>query len=149
MKPQIIENYLGEFRMGTNGFGITIINKDVTINVFDKEIIFASAEKKINIENYIDYSNDSKYLIIEGAFFTYIIDLIDNTISIYQCTIKDANGAWSEEIPIMGNNKTHINTKKRHYYIQYPFFTQSEFTNKWNYYKWKRLEQINEMINGS
>jgi len=69
----------------------------------------------------IEKSSDGNALCISGQCATYILKLKKNLISLYKITVRDANNEWTEETPVFGQEKMHIDGFKRHYSIQVPF----------------------------
>jgi hypothetical protein len=139
---------LGEFRMGTEGFGVQIQTPDGRIESLANEIVFHrpghADEESGWHEHFLDSSADGRFLIIEGAFSTFVVDLEELTLSLYKDTIRSIDKIWSEETPIYGEDTFHINGKRRHYYLQFPFIEDPDFPRHRSAYHALRLRQISE-----
>jgi hypothetical protein len=137
-------NPLGEIRMGCDAYGITIKTNFGDFDVFkDVPILIGHTDHSRCIEQ----SNCKRYLLLMGEFGTYILDIKDQSISIYKTTIRGSNNEWSEEQAIFGKDKTHINGFSLHYYLQFPFVRQKIFYEILGKYEALRKEQIEAAVN--
>ncbi|CAH8188420.1 hypothetical protein [Vibrio aestuarianus] len=132
---------LGEFRMGCEGYGLIISTTHGIIDVFKDEIISVNSQDS---ERIVMHSKCDDFLLINGEFDQYIVDIKGQRISVYRTTIR-TSGIWSEEIAIFGKEKTHINGFSRHYYLQFPFVIQQDFKRTLSRYKSLREQQLLEM----
>ncbi|KJQ84363.1 MULTISPECIES: hypothetical protein [unclassified Vibrio] len=132
---------LGEFRMGCEGYGLIISTTHGAIDIFKDEIISVNSQDP---ERVVMHSKCGDYLLINGEFDQYIVDIRELRISVYRTTIR-TNGIWSEEIAVFGKEKTHINGFSRHYYVQFPFVIQQDFKKTLSHYKSLREQQLLEM----
>ena len=137
-------NPLGEIRMGCDAYGITIKTNFGDFDVFkDVPVLIGSTD----YSKYIEHSSCKRYLLLKGEFGTYILDIKDQSISVYKTTIRSSNGEWSEEQAIFGKDKTHINGFSCHYYLQFPFVTQQSFYKTLGKYEALRRVQIEAAVN--
>lgn len=136
-------NSLGEIRMGADAYGISIDCEGKAIKcLWETPVIVTAGDPTIDSEE----SSDGNYLIVKGAFATYLFDLTEMTISMFKATIRGRDGIWTEENPILGTEVRHFNgTSGKHYYVQYPFLGDFEFNRVWKRYEEKRLEQLHQL----
>ena len=144
MKYKVEINGLGEIRMGAEAFGLKVITETGEFNsLWDEPVLVGDDDYSKVIEK----SNDGNALCINGQFATYILNLKENTISLYKVTVRGSNNEWSEETPIFGPDKTHISGFKKHYYIQFPFVKDIELHTYVSKYVQLRQTQIEEAVN--
>ncbi|MFM1694675.1 hypothetical protein [Aeromonas salmonicida] len=137
-------NPLGEIRMGCDAFGVVIKTNFGNFGLFkDSPIIIGNTDhSKVIVQ-----SKCKRYLLVKGSFGTYILDIKDQSISIYKTTIRGAGNEWSEEQAIFGKDKTHIKGFDQTYYLQFPFVRQSEFNAVLSKYESLRKAQIEAAVN--
>lgn len=137
-------NPLGEIRMGCDACGVLIKTNFGDFDVFkDVPVLIGSTDHS----KYIEQSSCKRYLLLKGEFGTYILDIKDQSISVYKTTIRGSNNEWSEEQAIFGKDKTHINGFSRHYYLQFPFVRQKSFYDTLGKYEALRKQQIEVAVN--
>lgn len=85
--------------------------------------------------------------MVKGSFGTYILDIKEQSISIYRTTIRGKNNEWSEEQAIFGKDKTHIKGFSQTYYLQFPFVRQSQFNEVFSKFESLRKQQIETAVN--
>lgn len=137
-------NPLGEIRMGCDAYGVIIKTNFGDFDIFrDVPILIGHTDHSKCIE----HSKCNRYLLLRGEFGTYILDIKDQSISVYKTTIRGANNEWSEEQAIFGKDKDHINGFSRHYYLQFPFVRQKSFYEILGKYEALRKEQIEAAVN--
>lgn len=144
---QITPVPLGEFRMGVEGFGAGIIAKSKPIGCLKKEIVFVKpwiAGSSNWYEEFVEFSPDGRFLILHGEFSTFVIDIEGGTLSLFKDTIRSSDGIWCEETSILGRDICHVNGTRRHYYLQFPFLSEADFTKQRGIYHELRLRQIEE-----
>jgi hypothetical protein len=144
---QITAVPLGEFRMGVEGFGANIIVKSKPIRCLEKEIVFVkprSAASSNWYEEFVEFSEDGRFLLLHGEFSTFVIDIECGTLSLFKDTIRSPDGIWCEEISILGRDTCHVSGTRRHYYLQFPFWSDSDFIKRRGIYHELRLRQIEE-----
>jgi len=134
-------NPLGEITMGCEAYGATI---KTNYGNFDFLSQVPVAVGKENVKDRIEASACGHYLKIEGEFSTWVLDIKNQSISIYRTTIKTKNNEWSEEQVIYGSERTHINGFKKHIYLQFPFVGKARFEEKRKDYESLREKQIRE-----
>jgi len=127
--------------MGCEAYGVTI---KTNYGEFDFLSLTPVAVGKENIKDRLEMSSCGQYLKVEGEFATWVLDIMNQSISIYRATIRTKNNEWSEEQVIYGNERTHISGFKRHIYLQFPFVPKSSFEQKYRDYESIRQRQINE-----
>lgn len=130
--------------MGCDAYGVIIKTN------FGDFYIFRDAPILIGHTDYskcIEQSTCTRYLLLRGAFGTYILDIKDQSISVYKATIRGSNNEWSEEQAIFGKDKNHINGFSRNYYLQFPFVQQQLFHEIFGKYETLRIQQINSAVN--
>ncbi|MCZ4371292.1 hypothetical protein O4H50_05765 [Vibrio diazotrophicus] len=132
---------LGEIRMGCEGYGLIIYTVHGVIDVFKDEIISVNSQDS---ERVVMLSKCGEFLMVNGEFGQYIVNIREQRISVYRITIR-SNSIWSEEIAVFGKEKTHINGFSRHYYLQFPFIIQQDFQKTLSRYKSLRERQLLEM----
>ncbi|MBR7630936.1 hypothetical protein KAT72_18400 [Aeromonas popoffii] len=137
-------NPLGEIRMGCDAFGVVIKTNFGNFDLFKNTpiIIGNTDHSKVIVQ-----SKCKRYLLVKGSFDTYILDIKDQSISIYKKTIRGTGNEWSEEQAIFGKDKTHIKGFDQTYYLQFPFVRQSEFNAVLSKYESLRKAQIEVAVN--
>ena len=135
---------LGEIRMGCEAYGIVIKTKK---GIFDT---FSNIPVLVGTEDYsecLEQSSCMQYVLLYGAFGTYILDIENQAVSAYKTTVRTLKGEWSEEQAIFGSEKKHINGFSRHIYLQFPFVSKNEFLTVLKKYESFREQQIEEAVN--
>lgn len=138
---------LGEIRMGCTAYGINIKAVNGEFKSLEAAPILVGSDDWKNI---VEASTCCRYLVIHGQFCIYILDLEEISVSLYRATIRGRIGewdegvtVWSEETPICGSNTFHLNgVSGKHYYLQFPFVRDSEFSNFFDSYHALRMQQI-------
>lgn len=132
---------LGEIAMGCPSYGLIINTNFGQVDVFREIPIVIGSE---NYRQQIDQSTCSRYLSISSDFGIYILDIKDQSISIFKITIRSNDGAWSEEQAIYGSNEEHIKgfSHNKQYFLQFPFVRKNKFLEILNDYKTMRQKQI-------
>jgi hypothetical protein len=96
-----------------------------------------------NWSSRIHESTCGNYLIVDGAFFTFVLAVKDQSLALYKATIRGDDQVWCEETPIYKTETVHLNgANGKHYYLQYPFVTDSQFWDAFHVYEQLRLTQI-------
>jgi hypothetical protein len=151
--PKIETIPIGEIRMGCEAFGLIIKTAYGDFEIFKDMPILVGSE---NYQDRIEISSCNKYIKILGSFGVYILDVHDQSVSIYKTTIRanviDTRGfgegsEWSEEQAIYGAVKTHIDSFKSHFYLQFPFIKKEHFQSTLESYETLRIKQIKEAVN--
>lgn len=135
---------LGEIRMGCDAYGVVI---NTSFGCFD---IFSDVPVLIGQTDHskcITQSSCKRYILIQGGFGVYILDIKDQAISIYKTTIRGVGNTWSEEQAVYGCEQTHIKGFSKTYYLQFPFVKQSEFNLVKTRFENLRKQQIREAVN--
>ena len=141
---QVELNPLGEIRMGCNAYGLQIKTNFGDFELFkDVPILIGHTDYSKCIEQ----SECQRYLLLRGGFGIYILDIKDQSISIYKLTIRGENNELSEENPIFGKEKQHISGFSKSYFLQFPFVKKTEFNNVLSKFETLRKKQINELVN--
>lgn len=137
-------NPLGEIRMGCDAYGVVIKTNFGNFDLFkDTPVLIGHTDhSKVIIP-----SKCKRYLLVKGCFGTYILDIKDQSISVYKTTIRGAGNEWSEEQAIFGKDKTHIKGFDQTYYIQFPFVRQAKFNEVLSKYESLRKKQIEAAVN--
>ena len=137
-------NPLGEVRMGCDAYGVIIETSFGRFDIFKEVPILIGHE---DYTKHIEQSACHRYLLLRGEFGIYILDIKDQSISVYQTTIRGVTNEWSKEQAIFGQKKSHINGFSRAYYLQFPFVRQSAFYEVLGKYEALRKQQIEIAIN--
>jgi hypothetical protein len=140
---EVKEHPLGEIRMGSEGYGITLTCPGGEANALKNEVVLLTSSPQKDRVNLVA-CNDSHF-VIEGTFATWIFNAADISWSLFRITVRDG-GTWSEETPIFGSDRYHFNGENgRHYYVQFPFCRDSDCQELWKRYKALRIEQIRNL----
>lgn len=137
-------NPLGEIRMGCDAYGMTLKTNFGDFDLFKDTLILIG---HTDCSKHIEQSTCKRYVLLKGEFGIYILDIKDQSISIYKTTIRGENNEWSEEQAIFGKDKIHINGFSRQYYLQFPFVRQASFYKVLGKYELLRKEQIQAAVN--
>ena len=130
--------------MGCDAYGVVIKTNFGDFDIFkDTPILIGHTDHSKCIEK----SECNRYLLLKGEFGKYIIDIKDQSISVYRITIRGINNEWSEEQAIYGKDKCHIKGFSHHYYLQYPFVRQASFYEVLGKYEALRKQQIEAAVN--
>ena len=141
---EIVLNSLGEIRMGCDSYGVIIKTSFGDFEIFkDTPVLIGHTDHS----KCITQSDCKRYLLINGSFGTYILDIKDQSISIYKTTVRGASNEWSEGQAIFGRDKTHISGFSQTYYLQFPFVKQSQFNEVLSKYESLRKDQIEAAVN--
>lgn len=131
---------LGEIHMGSEAWGLSIAGKQSTFTALSNHPVLVGSA---NWTDRVMHSRCGDYLIVEGAFFTFVLSLGHQTLSLYKATLRDDTGTWCEETPIFGEETQHLNgANGKHYYVQFPFIPDEEFWPVFRTYEQLRLAQI-------
>ncbi len=137
-------NPLGEIRMGCDAYGLVIKTSFGDFDVFkDIPVLVGHTDHS----KCVVQSDCRRYLLVNGGFGTYMLDIKGQSISIYKATIRGSNNEWSEEQAIYGKDKTYIKGFSRTYYLQFPFVKQHQFSDVLFKYESLRKEQIEAAVN--
>lgn len=74
--------------MGCDAYGISIKTNFGDFDIFKDVPIFIGHTDYLKC---IEQSKCSRYLCLKGAFGTYILDIKDQSISVYKTTLRGAN----------------------------------------------------------
>jgi hypothetical protein len=132
--------------MGAEGYGVIINTEKARIDCLAEQIVFVNPigyPDKTDLNSLFDRSRDERFLIVEGAFETFIVDLKLSSVTMFRETIR-ARDIWCDENPIWGDDHVHIDGLKRHYFVQFPFFSNGKFIERRQEYRNMRLGQIEE-----
>jgi len=142
---------LGEFRMGCDAYGLVVSSARGTFRALEAAPVFVGNE---DTDKALELSTCDRYLIVGGAFATYVLDLEDTSISLFKVTIRkrirsenpyEDFSVWSEENPIYQKHNLHLNGKSgRHYFLQFPFVRDEDFNASFDIYHALRVRQILE-----
>ena len=132
--------------MGCEAYGLIINTNFGSFEQFSKTPILIGSE---NYSRCIEHSSCKNYILIRGEFHVYILNLMEQTISIYKATIRGVENTWSEEQAIYGNKKYHIGSFSRQYYLQFPFVHKEKFLSFLGKYEALRREQISAAVNAT
>lgn len=137
-------NLLGEIRMGCDAYGVVIKTNFGCFEIFkDIPVLIGHTDHS----KCISQSECKRYLLVKGGFGTYILDIKEQSISIYKTTIRGKNNEWSEEQAIFGKDKTHIKGFDQTYYLQFPFVRQAQFNEVFSKFECLRKRQIEAAVN--
>lgn len=137
-------NPLGEIRMGCDAYGVVIKTNFGCFDIFkDTPVLIGHTDHS----KCITQSECKRYLLVKGSFGTYILDIKEQSISIYKTTIRGKNNEWSEEQAIFGKDKTHIKGFDQTYYLQFPFVRQAQFNEVFSKFECLRKQQIEAAVN--
>ncbi len=132
---------LGEIRMGCAAYGLTIKTNYGEFDLLSTIPVVVGEE---SVKDRIELSSCAQYVKVEGEFATWILDIRNQSISIYRTTIKTIDNEWSEEQAIYGKEKKHINGFKKHVYLQFPFVDKANFETVYKAYEALRQKQIRD-----
>ena len=137
---------LGEAAMGCPSYGMTINTNFGSIDCFKEIRIVIGSE---NYRKQIEQSACSRYLRLWSDFGTYIIDIKDQSISVFQITVRGDDGEWSEEQAVFGSQTEHVKgfSDRRTYYLQFPFVRKDKFLEVLTEYTELRKKQMAEARN--
>jgi hypothetical protein len=130
-----------EIAMGCESYGIRI---ETNFGVFENFANLPVVVGHGDYERCTELSSCSRYYRIKGAFTTWILDIQNQSISVYETTIRTEGNEWSEEQAIFGQQRHHISGFGRHYYLQFPFVGKNEFDNVYQDFTTFRIKQIGE-----
>ncbi len=131
---------LGEIRMGCEAWGLSIAGKQTAFSALSNHSVLVGSA---DWSDRVVHSRCGDYLIVEGVFFTFVLSLGHQTLSLYKATLRDDTGTWCEETPIFGKDTLHLNgTNGKHYYVQFPFIPDEKFWPVFRAYEQLRLAQI-------
>ncbi|WP_415753803.1 hypothetical protein [Pseudomonas leptonychotis] len=151
--PKIETIPIGEVRMGCEAFGLIIKTAYGDFEIFKDMPILVGSE---NYQDRIEISSCNKYIKVLGSLGVYILNVQDQSVSIYKTTIHanvidtrdfGEGTEWSEEQAIYGKVKTHINSFKNHFYLQFPFVKKEHFHSTLVNYEKLRIKQIKDAVN--
>ena len=127
--------------MGCEAYGLTIKTNYGEFDLLSTMPVIVGEE---SFKDRIELSSCGQYIKVEGEFATWILDIRNQSISIYRATVKTINSEWSEEQVIYGNEKTHISGFKKHIYLQFPFIEKANFETVYKAYEALRQKQISD-----
>ena len=138
-------HYLYEYRMGAPVFGLSIHFGDREFTVLKEREIFRCISPD-EFKTRIKTSKTNRFDVIRGDDFTYVIDKINETISVARAKYRIDGVTFCDEIPIAGLENTYI---EEHHYsplasTHFPFVPFDRFWEIWNGYVAFRKSQIEE-----
>src|SRR5690606_24538945 len=108
-------NPLGEIRMGCDAYGVMIKTNFGCFDIFkDIPVLIGHADHS----KCISQSECKRYLLVKACIGTYILDVKEQSISIYKTTFRGKNNECCEELAIFAKEKTHIQGFSQTYYLQ-------------------------------
>ena len=114
MKYTIDINCLGEFRMGVNGYGMTILSEGKKLDFLKDKLVFANSAPPSDppdVKDLVDRINNKDIIVIKGAFSTFLVDIRAEEASLFKHTIRAPKGVWCEESAIYGSESFHFTGK--------------------------------------
>ena len=136
-------NPLGEIRMGCDAYGLLIKTNFGDFELFkDVPILVGHTDYSKCIEQ----SECKRYLLLRGAFGVYILDIKDQSVSVYRLTIRGESHEVSEENPIFGTEKQHISGFSKTYFLQFPFVRKADFYSVLSKFETLRKKQISDLV---
>lgn len=138
-------HYLGEWRMGAPVYGLSIRCGDREFTVLKECQLFRSIPTD-DFNNLIKTSKTNRFDVIRGDDFTFVIDKINETLSVARARYRLDGSTFCDEIPIAGLERVYI---EEHHYsplasTHFPFVPFDRFWEIWNGYVAFRKSQIEE-----
>ena len=138
-------HYLGEFRMGAPQYGLSICFKDREFAVLKECVIFRCISKD-EFKTRIKTSKTNRFDVIRGDDWTFVIDKINETISVSRAKYRIDGVTFCDEIPIAGLE--HVYIEEAHYSplasTHFPFVPFDRFWEVWKGYVAFRKSQLEE-----
>ncbi|MEP4079027.1 hypothetical protein [Haloferula sp.] len=139
--------YLGEIRMGLPVSGLNIRHSNQEWDVLRTFNVFWAAGPK-TLEARIETTKCNRFDVITGRDFTFVVDKIDEALSVLRARYRVDNTTFCDETPILGPVQQYLeSTEKLLGTSHFPFVPFSMFWDSWNSYVKRRTGQINELRN--
>ena len=141
-------NYLGEFRMGAVQYGLSIHFYDREFGILKNLVLFrciSTEEFKTRIRS----SKSNRFDVIRGDNWTFVIDKINETISVARANYRINSSTFCDENPIAGLERVYIEEANHSPLAStsFPFVPFDRFWDVWNGYVAFRTSQIEEIRN--
>lgn len=141
-------HYLYEYRMGAPVFGLSIHFGDREFTVLKECELFRCISPD-EFKTRIKTSKTNRFDVIRGDDFTFVIDKINETISVAHAKYRIDGSTFCRETPIAGLEHAYI--EEQHYSplasTHFPFVPFDRFWEVWNGYVAFRKSQIEEARN--
>jgi len=126
--------------------GIHIVSEGRAINVLENAGIMA-CNCQGELRNRIKTSICNRYDVIEGDYDTFVIDKLEDLISVAKARFRVDDVTFCQETPIAGEEHVYIRDSRSHHIctVHYPFSPFAEFWSSWNGYVAFRKSQIAEL----
>ena len=143
---------IGEFRMGCPAFGVVLERDGRSFEMLAKTMVTMTGGEQPTIG--FHESDDDRYLLLHGIWATYVVDLDEFTMSVYDVQINerqpDDTFIWSKECAIFGSSTRKITAKdNKFFFVQFPFCSPGDdFEGVLRRFTDMRVEQIKAMKRG-
>ncbi len=126
--------------------GLYIQYQGQSFDVLEKAEVFPCNGRE-DVKTQIWTSKCNRYDVIEGRLYTFVIDKLEEKISMAKASFRVDDMTFCEEIPIAGKDRLWISDEKSDHScrVYFPFFTFDKFWPAWNGYVELRKKQIDEL----
>lgn len=126
--------------------GLYIKHQDRSFDVLEKAEVFPCNYNQ-DLDTKIWTSKCNRYDVIEGTLYRFVIDKLEEKISVAKARFRVDDMTFCEETPIAGNERLSISDEKsdQSCCTYFPFFAFNQFWSAWNGYVELRRQQISEL----
>ena len=137
---------LYEFRMGAYIYGLAIRYFDREFSVLKGCEVFGPFSSR-ELASRVQSSKSNRFDVIRSDNWTFVIDKINETISVARASFRIDSMTFSDETPIAGLCTVHIQDSQSSSLacVRFPFVPFDQFWTIWNGYIAFRRSQIHEM----
>lgn len=136
---------LGEIRMGADVAGLVIRHGDREWDVLKSTDVFFCVHPQ-SFRTLIETTKCNRFDVITGWQFTFVVDKVDESLSVLRARYRIDSVTFCDETPILGTQSQPLETADKALgTVHFPFVPFERFWPAWERYVTLRTRQIAEL----